>query len=245
LVNANVQLNASSSINVSLTTSRGVKSASSTTLTTVAPVAYNVNSIAASFPTNSVPYWDINQAFNWSLSVTGTTQSGNLTYTPSGGQAGPITLTTVGATSGTSTSIDSTSSYTLSTNDYRGAGLNGHGVRTIPAAVTGTVTAATKYYPVFWKTTSNSTVPSFTTSDNRNSNNYTLGQGANTSNIVSNYTWIATPNATPHTWGYTFLGSLVTQEPAVAGTQITIEGYPYTVYGFTNFSAVTFLYTVT
>jgi hypothetical protein len=133
----------------------------------------------------------------------------------------------------------------MTTNDYRGAGLNGYGTRTIPATVNGTVSAAAKYYPVFWKTTANSTVPTFTTSDSRNSNNYALGQGANTTSTTSNYTWIATPNATPHTWGYTFVGSVVGQDPAVAGTTTTISGQTYTIYGFTNFSAATFLYTLT
>ena len=243
LVNANVQLNASSSINVNLTTSRGSKSAASSTLTTVAPVAYNVNSIAASFPQSTVPYFSTNQSFNWSVSVTGTTQSGNLTY--STGAAQGASLTSVGATSGTSTSIDSTISYTITTNDYTGAGLNGHGTRTIPNPVTGTVNAATIYYPLFWKITNNSTRPTFAISDNRNSNNYVTGQGANTSATTSDYLWIATPTSAQRTWGYTFIGSLVTQEPDVPGVQQTIAGQVYTVYGFTNFSAVTFLYTVT
>jgi hypothetical protein len=243
LVNANVQLNASSTVTANLTTSRGVKTASSTTLTTVAPVAYNVNSIAASFPQSSVPYFDINQSFNWNLSVTGTTQSGNLTY--STGAAQGVSLTSVGATSGTSTSIDSTISYTITTNDYTGAGLNGYGTRTIPNPVSGTVNAATIYYPLFWKITSTNARPTFTTSDNRNSNNYTTGQGANTSATTTDYLWIATPTSAQRTWGYTFIGSLVTQEPDVPGVQQTIAGQVYTVYGFTNFSAVTFLYTVT
>ncbi len=248
LLAANVQTNASTSVSLSLTTDRGVKTATGTTLTTVAPVAYNVNSITGSFTSSSVPYWNVNQTFNWNMSVTGTTASGNLTYVESGGAAqgeSPTSLTSVGATSGTSGSIDSTKSYSMTTNDYTGAGLNGYGTRTIPNPVSGTVNAATKYYPLFWKTTSNSTVPTFTISDSKNSNNYALGQGANTTNVTTNYTWIATPNATPHTWGYTFLGSVVGQEPATGPIQITIADYPYTLYGFTNFSANTFLYTVT
>jgi hypothetical protein len=243
LVNANVQLNATSTVTANLTTSRGVKTASSTTLTTVAPVAYNVNSIAASFPQSSVPYFSTNQSFNWNLSVTGTTQSGNLTY--STGAAQGISLTSVGATSGTSTSIDSTIGYTITTNDYTGAGLNGYGTRTIPNPVSGTVNAATIYYPLFWKITSTNTRPTFTTSDNRNSNNYATGQGATTSATETDYLWIATPTSAQRTWGYTFIGSLVTQDPDVPGVQQTIAGQVYTVYGFTNFSAATFLYTVT
>ena len=123
--------------------------------------------------------------------------------------------------------------------------MNGYGTRTIPNPVTGTVNAATIYYPLFWKITSTNTRPTFTTSDNRNSNNYVTGQGATTSSVETDYLWIATPTSAQRTWGYTFIGSLVTQDPDVPGVQQTIAGQVYTVYGFTNFSAVTFLYTVT
>ena len=237
------QTNSSTAVSANLTTDRGVKTATGSTLTTVAPIAYTLNSITGSFPASTVPYWSLNQSFNWSASITGTTASGNLTF--SGGAVSTTSLSSVGGTSGTSSSVDSTSSYTITTNDYFGAGLNGYGSRTIPATVNGTVNAATKYYPIFWKTTGSSAVPAFTTSDSRNSNNYATGQGANTTSTTSNYTWIATPTASTHTWGYTFLGSQVGQDPAVGPSQTTISGYTYTVYGFTNFSAITFLYTVT
>ena len=234
-----VETTTTSTVSAHLTTSRGVYSATGTTLTATQPVAFTVNSVTGSFPSSSVPYFNVNQAFNWSVNITGTASAGNLTYNSG------VSLTSTGATSGTSGSIDSTVGYTLTTSDFYGAGLNGYGSRTIPSTVTGTVSAATIYYPVFYKTTSSASVPSFTTSDSHNANNYALGQGANTTSTTSNYTWIATPNNTAHTWGYTFLGSVVGQDPAVSGTSITISGQTYTVYGFTNFSAVTFLYTLT
>jgi hypothetical protein len=181
----------------------------------------------------------LNQAFNWSVSVTGTTSTGNLTYT------GGISLTSSGATSGTSGSIDSTSSYTLTTSDYYGAGLYGYGSRTIPSTVTGTVSAATKYYPLFYKINSSASNPNFTTSDTYLTHNYVTGDGATTSATTSQYLWIAIPGSSSHTFAYTFLGSQVGQSPAVTFTGQTISGYTYNVYGFTNFSAATLLYTVT
>jgi hypothetical protein len=246
LVNANVQTNSSSTVSANLTTSRGVKTVSSTTLTTVAPVAYNVNSISGSFPSSTVPYWSLNQSFNWSMSVTGTTQSGNLTFTSVQGYI-PQSLNTVGATSGTSSSVDSTAVYTITTEDYTGAGLNGYGTRTIPAPVSGTVNAATKYYPLFWKITNNGELPTFTTSDSRNSNNFTVGQSANTSSTSTDYLWMAIPNTgnvsqlQSRTFKHVFGGFDIVDVPSVTGTQIISangQSYRYSIYGFSSFSAV-------
>ena len=233
-----VEITTTNAVSAHLTTTRGVYTATGTTLTATQPVAFTVNSVSGSFPSSTVPYFSLNQAFNWSVSVTGTASAGNLTYT------GGVSLTNTGATSGTSGSIDSTSSYTLTTSDYYGAGLYGYGSRTIPSTVTGTVSAATKYYPLFYKITSSSSIPTLTTSDSYLTHNYVLGDGATTSGTTSQYLWIATPTSTSHTFAYTFLGSQVGQAPAVTSTQ-TISGYSYNIYGFTNFSVATFLYTVT
>ena len=240
--NSTVQTTTTSAVNISLTTNRGVYTSNGTTLTATQPVAFTVNALTGSFPSSSVPYFNLNQSFNWSASVTGTVSSGNITY--SGGVISPTSLTSSGATSGSSGSIDSTYSYTITTSDYYGAGLYGYGSRTIPSTVNGTVSAATKYYPVFYKITNNSTIPTLTTSDSYITRNYALGDGATTSATTSQYLWIAIPGTSSHTFAYTFLGSQVGQEPAVTGTQ-TISGYSYNIYGFTNFSVATALYTVT
>jgi len=240
-----VQTAATSTVSASLTTTRGVYTGSGTTLTTAQPVAYNVNSITGSFPTSSVPYWNLNQSFNWSVSVTGTTASGNLTY--SGGSVTTTSLSSTGQTSGTSGSVNSTSSYTITTNDYTGAGLNGYGTRTIPSTVNGTVNAATKYYPLFWKITVNSTLPTFTVTDSRNSNNFAINQFANTSATASDYLWIAVPNtgnAAPlqnRTFKHVFGGFDIIDTPTVTGTQTISangESYNYSIYGFSGFSQV-------
>jgi len=237
-----VQTTTTSAVSISLTTSRGVYSSSGTTLTATQPVAFTLNALTGSFPSSSVPYFNLNQSFNWSASVTGTVSSGNITY--SGGAISPTSLTGAGATSGSSGSIDSTYSYTITSSDYYGAGLYGYGSRTIPSTVNGTVTAATKYYPVFYKITNNSTIPTLTTSDSYLTRNYAIGDGATTSATTSQYLWIAIPGTSSHTFAYTFLGSQVGQDPAVTGSQ-TISGYSYNIYGFTNFSVATALYTVT
>lgn len=239
-------------VTASLTTDRGVYSSTGTTLTATAPVPYSVNSITGSFPTNSVAYWNLNQTFNWSVSVTGTTSAGNLTY--SGGSISTTSLSRSGGSSGTSGSIDSTSSYTITTSDYYGAGLHGYGNRTIPSAVNGTVSAATKYYPLFWKITTNSTIPTFTTSDTHNSNTYATGQGATTSTTKTDYLWLAIPNypsngsgLASHTFKHVFGGFDIVDDPTGhTGTQtITANGqsYNYSIYGFTGFTTASFILT--
>jgi hypothetical protein len=237
-----IQTATSNTVSVSLTTTRGSYSTSGTTLTNNQPIPFNITTISGSFPASTVPYWNKNQSFNWAaIATSGATGiTGNVTYTP-----GPVTLTSTGALSGTSTSIDSTVSYTITSSDYRGTGANGAGTRTIPTPVTATVSAATSYTPLFYKITSTSAIPTLTTSDSYLPQAYALGQGATTSSVTTSYLWIATPGTTAHTWGYTFLGSTVTQVPTVAGSTITISGQTYTLYGFAGFSVATQLFTVT
>jgi hypothetical protein len=231
-----VQTSASDTVTVNLTTSRGVYASTGTTLTNNQPVPFNVTALTGSFPTSSVPYWSVNQTFNWTATTTSgaVVASGNVTYANVANSVSG-SLTSSGATSGTSTSLDSTMNYTISSTDYTGAGQYGAGTRTIPSTVTGTVTAATKYYPLFWKITNSSTVPTFTTSDSHNTSNYALGQGATTSTTATDYLWLATPTSASHTFKHVFLGSDIVDTPDATGT-VTISGYTYKVWGFTNFS---------
>lgn len=240
---SSVQTTATNPVSINLTTSRGAFTATGTTLNAQQPVAFTLNSLSGSFPSSSVPFFSLNQAFNWSASVTGSATAGNITY--SGGSISTTSLTSSGQTSGSSGSVDSTSSYTITSSDLYGSGLYGYGSRTIPSTVNGTVNAATKYYPLFYKITNSGGNPNFTTSDSYNTNNYTTGQGATTSSNTSQYLWIAVPGTGTHTFAYTFLGSQVGQDPAQTFTGQTISGYSYNVYGFTNFSVATFVYTVT
>jgi hypothetical protein len=236
---SNVQTNSSSAVSASLTTSRGVATDAATTLTNTQATPFNVSSISASFPSSTVPYFNKNQTFSWSASVTGTVVSGNVTY--SGASSG--TLTSSGATSGTSGSLDSTLSYTVSSSDYRGTGLNGAGTKTIDSTVSRNITAATSYTPLFYKTTSSSSNPNFTTSDTYITMAYAVGQGANTTSTESNYLWIAIPGTDSHEFAFTFLNTPVVVEPTTSYTGQTISGQSYNVYGFTNFSEVTNIYT--
>ena len=258
-LNANVEANALSTVTnavtVSLTNSRGstgagVNTATGTSLVATAPVAYSVNTITGTFPSASVAYWNLNQTFSWTVATTGTTSSGNLTY--SGGAISTTSLSSSGAATGTSGSIDSTSSYTITTSDYYGAGLNGYGNRTIPSAVTGTVAAATKYYPLFWKITNNNSLPTITVSDSHNSNNYVTGQGATASTTSANYLWLAIPNAgnasplASHNFKHVFGGFDIVDTPTVTGTQTISSGgqsYNYSIYGFTGFTQASLIIT--
>ena len=241
-----------SAVSANLTTDRGVYTSTGTTLVATAPVAYTVNSITGSFANTSVAYWNLNQTFNWSVNVTGTTSAGNLTF--SGGSVSTTSLSSSGGISGTSSSVDSTSTYTITTSDYYGAGLHGYGNRTIPSTVNGTVSASTKYYPLFWKITANSTIPTFTTSDSHNSNTYATGQGATTSTTSTNYLWLAIPNypsngsgLASHTFKHVFGGFDIVDDPTGhTGTQtITANGqsYNYSIYGFTGFTTASFILT--
>lgn len=245
LVGSNVQINSSTAVSANLTTTRGVKTTTGTTLTTIAAIPFNVTSLTGSFASSSIPYWDTTQTFNWAAALTSgaTVASGNVTYA---NVANSIIgeLTTNGAVSGTSESLDSRMTFVISSSDYTGAGGFGAGTRTIPSTVNGTVNAATVYYPLFYKTTGNGANPSFTIEDTRNSNNFVTGQGANTTAITTNYLWIGTPTSTPRAFAFTFSGSRVDIEPDVTYANQTISGQTYMVYGFDNFSAVTFIFTV-
>jgi hypothetical protein len=245
LTAANTQTNSTVAVTANLTTSRGAYTATGTTLTNNQPVPFNVTALSGTFTSSTVPYWSLNQTFNWNATTTSgaTVASGNVTYANTANSISG-TLVSNGATSGTSASLDSTMNYTITSSDYYGAGQYGAGSRTMTATVNGTVTAATKYYPLFWQITANSTVPSFTTSTSHNSNNYATGQGANTSNTSTDYLWLATPNSTSHTFKHVFLGSDIVDTPDVTSTT-TISGQTYKIWGFTNFSQVATIVTTT
>jgi hypothetical protein len=245
LVAAIIQTNSSTAVSANLTTSRGVKTTNGINLTTIAAVPFNVTSLTGSFAASSVPFWTPSQTFNWSAALTSgaTVDSGNVTYSNVANSVSG-SLTSIGDISGTSGSLDSTLTYTISSSDYTGAGGFGAGTRTIPSTVNGTVSPATLYYPLFYATSGNSSNPNFTTSSTSNSNNFVTGQGANTTATPSNYLWIGTPTSTARSFGFTFLGSFVSITPDVTYANQTISGQTYMVYGFTNYSAVTFIYTV-
>jgi hypothetical protein len=239
LTSANTQTNSSVATSVSLTTNRNIQTGTGTTLTNNQPVPFNVTALSGTFPASTVPYWSLDQTFNWNATTTAgaTVASGNVAYANTANSVSG-SLTSLGATSGTSASVDSTLTYTLTSNDYFGAGQYGAGSRTMTTTVNGTVNSATKYYPLFWKTTANSTIPTFTTSDSRNSNNFAVGQSASTTATASNFLWMATPTNAAHTFKHIFLGSDIVDTPD-ASANTTISGQAYRIWGFTNFSAVT------
>ena len=240
LTAANTQTNSSVPTSLSLTTNRSIQTASGTTLTNNQPIPFNVTALSGSFPSSSVPYWSLNQTFNWNASTTSgaVVASGNVTYANSA-QSISGSLTSAGVTSGTSTSLDSTLTYTITSSDYYGAGGFGAGSRSMTSTVNGTVTPASKYYPLFYKITSSSSVPTFTTSDSSGVANIVIGStSASTSSTANYYLWMATPGSSSHTFKHIFLGSDIVDTPDVTATQ-TISGETYKIWGFTNFSQVT------
>ena len=245
LTAANTQTNSSVAASVSLTTNRNTQTGTGTSLTNNQPVPFNITALSGTFPSSTVPYWSLNQTFNWNATTTSgaTVNSGNVSYANSA-QSISGSLTSSGQTSNTSPSLDSTLTYTISSSDYVGAGQYGAGTRQMTSTVNGTVNPATKYYPLFWKITNSSSLPTFTTSDSHNSNNYALGQSANTSTTPTDYLWMATPTSASHTFKHIFLGSDIVDTPDVTGTT-TISGYTYSIWGFTDFSAVAAIITTT
>lgn len=246
LTAANTQTNSTVAVTANLTTSRGAYTASGTTLTNNQPVPFNVTALSGSFASSSVPYWSLNQTFNWNATTTSgaTVASGNVTYANATNDISG-TLTSSGATSGTSVSLDSTIAYQITSSDYFGAGAFGAGSRTMTATINGTVSAATRYYPLFYQITSSNQVPSFTTSTTRLSANVAIGTSATTSATPSYYLWMATPSTNTgtlvganRTFKHVFLGSDIIDTPDVTSST-TISGQSYNIYGFTNFSVAT------
>ena len=246
LTAANTQTNSTVAVNARITTSRGVFTATGTSLTNNQPVPFNVTALSGSFGSATVPYFSLNQTFNWNATSTSgaTVASGNVTYANTVNSISG-SLTSVGATSGTSVSLDSTMNYTITSSDYFGSGQYGAGSRTMTATINGTVTAATKYYPLFYQITSSNQVPSFTTSTTRLSANVAIGTSATTSATPSYYLWMATPSTNlgvlsgaNRTFKHVFLGSDIVDTPDVA-SETTISGQSYNIYGFTNFSVAT------
>ena len=222
-------------ISATLTTSRGPFNSNGNNLTNNQYSPFNI-SFNGSWTAASIPFWNINQSFNWNSAVTGTVNSGNLRYEQVGNASVFGTLSTTGTTSGTSGSLDSSFSYTISTIDYVGLGTNiTSGVSTI--STTATVAAATRYYPLFYKTTGSSANPNFINSDSYLTKAYAVGDGANSSSTTSNYIWLAVPGATTtHTFQHIDQGFTVVDTPSISYLNQTISGHTYQVYGFTNFS---------
>jgi hypothetical protein len=226
-------------ITANLTTDRGIVHVSNVYLNNIQPTPFSVTSISASWTASTVPFWIPNQTFSWSTQLVGTATAGNIRYT--GATSG--TLSSTGAVSGTSPSLDSTQSYSVQSSDYRGNGLNGAGNILFSTTISKAITPATKYYPLFYKTTFDGNNPNITTSDSYLRSQYALGQGADTTTDPAKYLWLATPGSTSHTFAYTIFQTAAVVAPDRTYLNQTIGGQTYNVYGFTNASLVTKIYT--
>jgi len=229
------------SVTANLTTDRGSIYIGNVYLNNIQPTPFAVASISANWAFRSVPFWDTNQIFNWSVQTIGTALAGTVTYSGGGGFAG--ILTDNGEISGSSPGLDSTQSYVVQTTDYTGEGRNGAGVSSISDTVSTSLSPVTRYYPLFYKTTDNSNNPNFTTTDQFIRSQYALGQGANTTANTTKYLWIAIPGTTTHKFAYTIFQTEATVTPDMSYLNQSIAGQSYNVYGFTRASLVTKIYT--
>jgi hypothetical protein len=227
------------SVTANLTTDRGSIYIGNVYLNNIQPTPFAVTSISANWEFSSVPFWDTNQIFNWSAQTIGTALGGTVTY--SGGSSG--TLAENGEISGSSPTLDSTQSYEVQSSDYNGEGLNGAGASFISDTVSTSLSPATRYYPLFYKTTDNSANPNFTTTDQFIRSQYALGQGADTTANTTKYLWIAIPGTTTHKFAYTIFQTEATVTPDMSYLNQSIAGQSYNVYGFTRASLVTKIYT--
>jgi hypothetical protein len=217
------------------------------TLYNTAPVPFSIGSVSGAFAQSSVPYWSKNQTFNWTVGgVSGTVDTTANTSTVKLSGTNTANLTTIGATSGTSSSYDSTTGTFTLTANFSGTGTHGY-TGTNTSTATGSVSTATAYYPLFYKITTSNANPSFANTDSHLTANFALGQGATTNSTTTDYLWMAIP-ATIYSAQPTFkfdappfLGVVAPPDQIYANQ--TISGQTYNVYGFTDFQAATLIYT--
>lgn len=183
------QTNSSVPVTVRLTAGSGVVTGSST-LTNRQPVAFAVNSVSGSFPNSVVPYWLVQQAINWSVSLTQSSITSG-TVVLANNNVDVQTLTSTAQTSGNSvtTRNGSSGSYRISAS-FAGSGLYGAGTGTSMAS--STINLVTTYEPAFNKITSSSADPMFAVSDNRTSANVSFPYQISVSSIAATNTlWFA------------------------------------------------------
>lgn len=159
-----------------------------------------------------------------------------------------MTLTANAAVSNSgSTPLDSISGPITLNANITGIGQDGI---TRQSNVAGNVVLATQYTPLFYRivTTNSNADPGFTTADLHYDSEFTLGQGATTPGNVTQWLWMAVPGAQPQfpTLRFKFdFGPFigVDTSPIEQYSNVDVDGQNYTVYGFTNFNAPTFIYT--
>jgi hypothetical protein len=240
-----VQTQSTTVLSASLTTSDGVKTANSNSLTTVQPTPFSVGNITGSFAISDEPFFNAEQSFSWAATnIVGTVTGGTVTLSGTHSEI----LTSSGATSGNSSSYDSsTGTFTL-TGSYTGNGLNGAGIST--SNVSGSVATATTYQPLFWKITQSNANPSFTTSDTYLTKQWIPNdnQGAQSTSTTNDRLWFAIPGPSSTSVNFKFdqppfIGITLTKDANLTYLDQDIDGVTYQVYGFKDFSQSVFVYT--
>jgi len=199
------------------------------TLTNVQPVAF-VASLYASYAQQSLPFYTTTATVNYNYSVTSGAATQYL------GTITPTTSATLNATaaSGALTNVPN-KTLTLGGN-ITGTGTNGAGSTTVP--IIGTVNAVPVYFPAFYKITTTSTPPTWTTADVQTASSpvgltitYPLTAPS------TNYGWLATRVSKELiSIVITGIGEFPFDPPVVS--IVTISGEDFNLYGFTGFADI-------
>ena len=195
------------------------------TLTNVQPVAFAA-SLNVSYAQQSLPFYTTTETVKYNYSVS------NGAATQYAGTITPATSTTLNANSvnGTLTNVLNRT-LTLS-GSVTGTGTNGAGPSTVP--ITGTVNAVPVYFPAFYKNTSNSTTPTWATSDVQTVSTPTGQITFPSPTAGTDYSWLATKIAATSITISTFLGPRPI-EPNIT-TTVVISNETFNLYGFTGLS---------
>lgn len=194
------------------------------TLTNVQPAAFAA-SLNASYEQQSLPFYTTTATVNYNYSVTSgaaTQYAGTIT---------PATSTTLNATaaSGTLTNVPNRT-LTLG-GSITGTGTNGAGSTPVP--ITGTVSAVPVYFPAFYKITTTSTPPTWTTADVQTPSS-PAGLTITYPNAQpTNYAWLATKFAVGSIYLVVTGFGEYAIDPNVVST-VTISGEVFNLYGFTG-----------
>jgi hypothetical protein len=212
---------------ITVTVSDGSLAASDTFLLTVTvlPAGVFAASLNVYYAQQSIPYYRTTLTANYNYVIT------NGTATQYAGTITPATSTTLNATAASGTLTNVLNRALTLSGSITGTGTNGAGSTIVP--ISGTVSAVPVYFPAFYKITTTSTPPTWTTADVQTPTN-PAGLTITYPNAQpTNYAWLATKFAVGSIYlVITGFGDFLI-DPNVVST-VTISGEDFYLYGFTG-----------
>jgi hypothetical protein len=193
------------------------------TLTNVQPVAF-VASLNAFYSQQSLPFYTTTAIVNYNYSVTSGAATQYL------GTITPANSATLNATAASGALTNVPNKILTLGGSVVGTGTNGAGSTTVP--ITGTVSAVPVYFPAFYKNTSNSSIPTWATSDVQTASTPTGQITFPSPTAGTDYSWLATKIAASSITISTFLGPRPI-EPNITST-VVISNETFYLYGFTE-----------